>query len=182
MLDNRRHLGTSLDARMKQSIGWLVVMTKPKMETAAQEHLMRQGFEVYLPLWTELKRQRGVWQTIQAPMFPRYMFVRPGHAEQSLAPIRSTWGVSQLVRFGAEPAWAGEGLIHEIRQVERSQDRLRQGLTPFKKGDQVLVMHGPFKGVSAEVLSCDQQRVILLLQVLGRTQHIAFKANACQVK
>jgi transcriptional antiterminator RfaH len=167
---------------MNQSLGWLVVMTKPKMEAEAKEHLIRQGFEAYLPLWVELKRRQGTWQEVQSPMFPRYLFVRPSYPEQSLAPIRSTRGVSQLVRFGMEPAWAGDDLISEIRQLERSRNEMRQGLTPFKKGDQVQVMDGPFKGVSAEVFSCGQQRVILLLQVLGKTQQLEFEARVCRVK
>lgn len=166
---------------MDQSFGWLVVMTKPKMETEAKEQLIRQGFEAYLPLWVELKR-RGNWQEVQSPMFPRYLFVRPSYPEQSLTPIRSTRGVSQLVRFGMEPAWADDGLISQIRQLERSRNELRQGLTPFKKGDQVQVMDGPFKGVSAKVFSCGQQRVVLLLQVLGKTQQLEFEASVCRVK
>lgn len=115
-------------------------------------------------------------------MFPRYLFVRPGHTDQSVAPIRSTWGVSQLVRFGTEPAWADACLINDIRQFERSRNILDQGMTPFAKGDQVQVLDGPFKGISADVLSCDQQRVILLLQVLGKTQHLEFPVNICQVR
>lgn len=165
---------------MNKSLGWLVVMTKPKMEVVAKQHLMRQGFEVYLPLWFELKRRQGTWKNVHSPMFLRYLFVRPSYSEQSLAPIRSTWGVSQLVRFGTEPAWAGENLILEIRQLERSRMRMGHDLTPFKEGEQVQVMDGPFKGVSAEVFSCDQQRVILLLQVLGKTQQLEFSAHLCQ--
>lgn len=167
---------------MNQSLGWLLVMTKPKIEAEAKKHLLRQGFEVYLPLWMELKRLQGVWQKVQLPMFPRYLFVQPRYAEQSLAPIRSTWGVSQLVRFGTEPAWARESLIHEIRHVERSRNEKDLGLTPFKKGEKVQVLDGPFKGVSAEVFTCDQRRVILLLQVLGKMQQLEFEASTCQIK
>ncbi len=157
-------------------------MTKPKMETTAKEHLNRQGFEVYLPLWMELKRRQGTWRETQSPMFPRYLFVRPSYAEQSLAPIRSTSGVSQLVRFGTEPAIAGEGLIREIRQLELGRNGIARSLIPFKKGDQVEILDGPFKGVSAKVLSCDQRRVILLLQILGRVQQLTVETNSCQVK
>jgi transcriptional antiterminator RfaH len=167
---------------MNQSCRWLVVMTKPKMEAEAKEQLIRQGFEVYLPLWVELKRRQGSWQKLQSPMFPRYLFVRHSHPEQSLASIRSTRGVSQLVRFGIEPAWAGDDLISEISQLEQSRNEMSQGLTPFKRGDQVQVMDGPFKGVSFEVFSCDPQRVILLLQVLGKTQHLEFEASVCRGK
>lgn len=165
---------------MAQESQWLVVMTKPKMETEAKEHLIRQKFEVYLPFWMELNRQKGSWKKVQSPMFPRYLFARPSYAEQSLSPIRSTWGVSQLVRFGIEPAWAREDLICEIRHLERSRTAIGQNLTPFKKGDHVQIMEGPFKGILAEVFSCSQQRVVLLLQLLGKTQQLAFDANACQ--
>lgn len=152
------------------------------MEAEAKKNLLRQGFDVYLPQWVELKRRQGVWKRVQSPMFPRYLFVRASHTNQSIAPIRSTWGVSQLVRFGTQPAWADARLISEIRQLECSRNRLDKGMAPFVKGDQVQVLDGPFKGISADVLSCDQQRVILLLEVLGKTQHLEFPVNICQVK
>jgi transcriptional antiterminator RfaH len=157
-------------------------MTKPKMESTAKEHLERQGFEVYLPQWLELKRRQGSWQQVQSPMFPRYLFVRARYAEQSLAPIRSTWGVSQLVRFGQEPARAHDGLVREIRQLEDRRNSMCLDQTPFKKGEQVLILDGPFKGVSAKVFSCNHQRVILLLQVLGKDQQLEFKTSMCQAK
>jgi transcriptional antiterminator RfaH len=114
-------------------------------------------------------------------MFPRYLFTRPSHGEQSVSPIRSTRGVSQFVRFGAELAWASDGLIEEIRALEAARNDSGDELKPFKNGDQVLVMDGPFKGVTAEVLSSDQQRVILLLKVLGKTQ-LEFEARLCKVR
>lgn len=167
---------------MSELQGWLVVMTKPKMEIEAKEHLARQGFEVYLPLWIDLRRRPGGWQKVQSAMFPRYLFARPGYVEQSVSPIRSTRGVSQLVRFDMKLAWASDELIEEIRVLEAARNDSSDELKPFKKGDQVMVMDGPFKGVSAEVLSSDQQRVILLLQVLGKTQQLEFEAGLCQVR
>jgi len=161
--------------------GWFVVMTRPKMECEAKEHLIRQGFEVYLPMWAELRRRSGGWHKVQSAMFPRYLFVRPGHVEQSVSPIRSTRGVSQLVRFGTEPALASDALIEGIRKLEVIRGSSSDALKPFKKGDQVQVTDGPFKGVPAEVLSSDQQRVILLIKVLGKTQQMEFDAGLCNV-
>jgi transcriptional antiterminator RfaH len=157
-------------------------MTKPKMEIEAKEHLVRQGFEVYLPLWVDLRRQPGGWQKVQKAMFPRYLFTRPSYGGQSVSPIRSTRGVSQFVRFGMELAWASDRLIEEIRVLEAARNNSGDELKPFKSGDQVLVMDGPFKGVTAEVLSSDQQRVILLLQVLGKIHQLEFEAGLCQLR
>ena len=162
--------------------GWLVVMTKPRMEIEAKAHLLRQGFEVYLPMWVDLRRRSNDWQKVESAMFPRYLFVKPAHAEHSISPIRSTRGVSQLVRFGVEPAWASDSLIKAIRQMEAERNDRSDTLKPFKPGDNVMIMTGPFKGVSAEVLSSDQQRVILMLQVLGKTQQLEFEAGICQVR
>ena len=161
---------------------WLVVMTRPKMEAEAKAHLERQGFVVYLPTWVDLKRRSDGWQKVQSVMFPRYLFVKPTHEDQSISPIRSTRGVSQLVRFGTEPARASEALIGEIQSMEAARDSGGDELKPFKRGDEVMVMSGPFKGVSAEVLSSDQQRVILLLQVLGKSQQLEFEAEICEVQ
>ncbi len=155
-------------------------MTKPRMEREAYDHLVRQSFCAYLPQWLDLKKQRGVWRRVQLPMFPRYLFIRPSYPEQAMTPVRSTRGVSQLVHFGNETAMASEALISDIRRVEAVRSEMRQVLTPFKKGDLVQVTEGFFRGVSAEVLSCDEQRVILLLQVLGKTQRLEFQTNVCQ--
>ena len=38
------------------------------------------------------------------PVFPRYLFVRLDFGVTNLAPIRSTLGVSDLVRFGEQRA------------------------------------------------------------------------------
>jgi|MDTG01.5.fsa_nt_gb transcriptional antiterminator RfaH len=160
---------------------WLVVMTKPRMETEAKEHLAAQLIEVYLPLWKELKRRKGAWQTTISAMFPRYLFVRKSYRDQSLSSIRSTRGVSRLVHFGKDPAWASDKLINDIRNFEASQLNYLDQLKPFKKGDRVIVLDGPFKGVSAEVFSSDQERVLLMLQVLGDNQKIEFSTGICQI-
>ena len=162
--------------------GWLVVMTKPKMEKEAKVHLERQGFVVYLPTWVDLKRRSGDWKKVQSPMFPRYLFAKTVNEEQSISPIRSTRGVNQLVCFGSEPARASDDLIREIRLLETVRNAGDDQLKPFKPGDEVSIIAGPFKGISAEVLSSDQLRVILLMQVLGRKQQLEFETRICQAQ
>jgi transcriptional antiterminator RfaH len=158
---------------------WLVVMTKPRTEDKAVVNLERQGFETYLPFWSETKRVKGVWKPVKAPMFPRYLFLSSKHEEQSFAAVRSTHGVSRLVQFGNKAAWVTDGLLESIRQLEQYQGSEGK-LVPFKKGDAVEVLVGPFKGVSADVLACDQERVILLLKLLGQVQKLEVEVGACR--
>lgn len=161
---------------------WLVVMTKPRTETEAKIHLEEQGFLVYLPIWVDLKLRSNVWQKVQSVMFPRYLFVKTARQDQSISPIRSTPGVSQLVRFGTELARARNSLIRDIKNIEDARYSGREQLKPFKSGDKVKILSGPFKDVSADVLLSDQERVILLLKVLGKTQSLEFEAGVCQIQ
>ena len=163
-------------------LSWLVIMTKPRMESIAELNLIRQGFEVYLPSWVDFRRRSGTWRKVQSAMFPRYLFMRQVNSEQSISPIRSTRGVSQIVRFGIRPAWASNFLIKEIRLLEASRNEKSDLFEPFKSGDEVIVMQGPFKGVSAEVLSSNQYRVILLMQLLGKTQKLQLESSICNVQ
>ena len=79
---------------------WHVVHTKPRAEARALENLERQGFEVFLPMITLQKVRRAKLANITEPMFSRYLFLRPTPGMQDLSVVRSTLGVSQLVRFG----------------------------------------------------------------------------------
>ena len=49
--------------------------------------------------------------------FPRYLFIRLDSSDQgkSWSPIRSTFGVSQLVHFGAKAAKVDDALVELLR-------------------------------------------------------------------
>ena len=72
---------------------WYVVKSKPRAEREAASQLRAQQYRVVLP---ELIQPRKRWEAL----FPSYLFVQTVDDNQSIAPIRSTLGVSMLVRFG----------------------------------------------------------------------------------
>ena len=132
---------------------------------------------VYLPKWIEIKRRESGWQRVETAMFPRYLFVRQSYLSQDIGPIRSTYGVMHLVRFGSEIASVSDGLIEQIRSLEASQMGTQAELKPFQKGDRVKVTEGPFAGIEAEIFSVGQQRVVLLMQIINRVQQVEFEVN-----
>lgn len=93
---------------------WLLAYTKPRAEVLAQQHLERQGFEVLCPLMRAQKLRRRKWTWIEEPLFPRYLF-DGASAEQSWARVRSTVGVTSLVKFGGTYATVPEALIELLR-------------------------------------------------------------------
>lgn len=152
------------------SAAWYVAHTKPRQESTAREQLLRQDFEVYLPLFKVFKKPSAVGHE---PMFPRYLFLRPTRPTQSLSVVRSTVGVSRLVMFGPQPATLADAAVQAIRQAEtlRESAQLDQ-ISPFQPGMPVQIQDSPLAGIQALVQSVSKDRVTLLLNILGRAQTI----------
>ena len=84
---------------------WYLVYTNVRHESGAAQGLHEQGYAVYPPKFRQ-RRVRGRLADVTGALFPRYLFVSPGCAGQSFAPVDSTPGVKELVRFGARAAGA----------------------------------------------------------------------------
>ena len=160
-----------------QGVGqrWHVVQSKPKAEREACEQLRRQGYGVELP---ELIRPRKRWEAL----FPRYMFLQTSDAEQSIAPVRYTLGVSQLVRFGNKPATVPHEIVQASMRMAAhlcAQDEVTaHGLL---EGTHVEVIDGPLKGLSAMVKASAQDRVLILLEIMGREVQVQTQAKFVKV-
>ncbi len=168
---------------------WYVAHTKPRQESAAREQLLRQDFEVYLPLFKVFKKPpstarrvatmaataTGAAATLTAhePMFPRYLFLRPTRPTQSLSVVRSTVGISRLVMFGHQPAQLADAAVQAIRQAEtlREAADINQ-ISPFQAGMSVQIQDSPLAGIRALVQAVSKDRVTLLLNILGRPQTV----------
>lgn len=160
---------------------WYVAHTKPRQEALALDNLRRQAFDVYLPMFKIFKVPRrgralpaGDALISAEPMFPRYIFLRPTRATQSLSSVRSTLGVSRLVMFGTQPATIRQALLDDIRAAEtlREQADISQ-ISPYRPGMAVRLQDPAFGGLQALVQAVSVDRVTLLLELLGRPQTLS---------
>lgn len=164
---------------LSQPLPWYVVYSKPSQEFRAEVELTHQGFSVYLPKISESKRLRGEWMQQIRPMFPRYLFVQPEHPEQSIASVKSTRGVSHLVRQGAALAACPDTLINSIRRAEVLLTG--EGASAFVAiGETVEIVEGPFQGLISRVVAATEDRVSILLEVLGQLQSLDFPVALCR--
>lgn len=155
---------------------WYAVFTKPRQEQVAVEHLERQAFTVWLPKVEHSVRHRGRWVDRIEPLFPRYLFLQADAADQDLSTIRSTRGVTGLVRQGIEPAVVPEQVITFLRDnadPETGLHHIGSGAR-FKRGDRVRVIEGPFEGLEGVLLKeKGEERVLVLLAILGGERNVA---------
>ncbi len=155
---------------------WHVIHTKVKEEFRALENLQAQGFEVFLPTCQVQKKQQGKIKLSTEPLFSRYLFIRLSDVSSNWLPIRSTRGVSQLLRFGvlSEPVVLPDRIIACLKQRCAKEERLHE---LFNSGEMLEITEGPFKGFvgffeKLKTLPDGISRALLLVEVLGSTQRL----------
>ncbi len=161
---------------------WYLVYTKPKGEKTAQENLVRQGYETYLPLFSLSKRRRGRYITVIEPMFSRYLFIQLNQTSDNWAPIRSTLGVTDMVRFSGYPAKVPVELIDSLRVGENSAGLQQIAVEELKSGNCVQIIEGPmtgYKGIYQAQTSAE--RAIILLDVVGKHTRVMVDRHHLQL-
>lgn len=146
-----------------------MVFTKPSSEQLAVIHLARQGLETYLPRLQHRIRKGARWVERIVPLFPRYLFVRLEPARQSLAPVRSTRGVSHVVRFGDEAAVVPDVVIDTLVRSADPQTGLHHlAQSRPARGETVTIVGGPLDGLRGIFeRESGEERAVILLSLLG---------------
>lgn len=163
---------------------WYCAYTKPAAEVWARTNLWERGFEVLLPLYLRRRRHARRTTSIQAPLFPRYLFVRADLSERSARGIIFARGVESLVRFGEEPATVPDHVIAELKGRQGTDglidlDEGQGASSRFQAGQRVHIDGGALCGqVGLFQTKVDAERVIILLNLLGRDVRAVINANA----
>lgn len=145
---------------------WYAVRTKPRRELFAAAQLERAGLEVYVPQLRVNRRHGKV--AVHEPFFPGYLFAQLDPARSEIHLANYTPGVVQVVGYGGEPWPVPESLVTSIR--ERLTRGNAQQVNGYRRGDRVIVTHGPLAGIEA-IFECNLTatgRVRVLIQMLQR--------------
>jgi transcriptional antiterminator RfaH len=159
---------------------WYLVLTKPAAERAAQRNLQRQGYDVYCPRLVRPVLRRSRWVECVVALFPRYLFVQLDAARQSMGPVRSTLGVSGIVRFGGEPACVPREIIEDLRARADPVSGLHrmQRRRAFDPGASVRVIAGALEGLQGVFeREIGEDRAVILLNLLGRRTPVCVDAG-----
>lgn len=165
---------------MITTTAWYVVNSQPRRETLAVFHLANQGFEPYLPRYLRSRRHARRLETVRAPLFPGYLFVRLNSDSMRWRAIRSTIGVRDLVCHGDEPAPVPRGIVEDIQARENDSGVVVMA-PKFRRGETVTVCHGALLDQIGIFESADDdERVVILLRLLGRDVRVKLPAAAVQ--
>ena len=150
---------------------WYLLKTKSRQENTAILNLENQNFHVYCPY--------GFINNKNVALFPGYIFIQLDADVQNWSPIRSTKGVLHLVRFGLNFAKISDNIIEFIKANQLNTEEKLKNINKFKPGDKVQILDGTFKNCIAIFKSFKpDERVILLMDLLGQQQNITIKQES----
>jgi len=153
---------------------WRVAAVKPLAEFTAEDQLSRQGFQAFNPRCAVSRVQQGRRVTTEVPYIRGYIFVNLDTEREGWQRVNNTRGVRRLLPETSEvPSpvdqrmmdvligkCSGSGLM-EARHVDAAVSKL------IPVGGTVKITQGAFEGFEAPVEWSNDERVTVLLSMLG---------------
>src|SRR5690349_6944970 len=122
---------------------WFSFYTHIHAEKRAQQSIEELGFKVFIPFEKRiLRRPRAKPRTYEAPLFPRYGFVRFDINRAEWGEIKYCKGVVDILRNDGIPCSVPQQVIDGLSLAESMG--LLDRTKPPKVGQDVLVTYGPF--------------------------------------
>ncbi len=157
---------------------WYAVHTRHQHEKLVAGTLANKGFEVFLPLYTEVRQWRDRTKRLELPLFSCYVFLR-GDLDRRLA-IVTTPGVHGMVATGGKLSGIPEEEIQAVRSV--IENRVNVEPHPFLNcGDLVRVKSGALRGLEGFLVrKKGLTRLIVSVSLLERS--VAAEVDASTVE
>ncbi len=151
---------------------WYALHTRSRFEQKVHDQLCSKSLETFLPriqVWSRRKDRR---KKILAPMIPGYVFVRSQLEAEEYYHIIQTIGVVRMVALKGKPIPANDEEISSL-MILHETDRTVQNRSYMAKGNQVMIMEGPLKGLIGVYLRHKaKDKVVVSLELLQRSLEV----------
>ena len=117
-----------------------------------------------------MSRRRDRRKKIFVPLLPGYVFVHTDLNPTQYLDILKTVGVVRMVGFEGKPIPASEEEISSLKILDGT-DRTVQNRAYIKRGDLVMIMEGPLKGLIGFYLrhKGKSEKVVVSIELLRRS-------------
>ncbi len=147
---------------------WYVLHTKSRHENVVNEGLLRKSVEVYLPKITVRSKRRDRKATIRVPLFPGYVFVKTDLHPNTHLEIVKVAGAVRFIGNKQGPLPVADETVDSLKIMVTSDHPLTTGHN-LKKGDKVMVIHGPLAGlIGTFVRYGGKGRLLVSVEALGQ--------------
>ncbi len=159
---------------------WYVLHTRSRHEAVVFDGLQKKAVEAFLPRVKIRSARRDRKALIHTPLFPGYLFIRTDLQPRNHLEIVKTAGVVRLIGTSQGPVPVPDETIRSLMIMVASERPIATG-SSLHPGDRVMVVQGPFAGVTGIFFRYRRQgRVIVHIDTLG--QYAAVEVNAEDVE
>lgn len=125
---------------------WYALYVQPRKEKVVEKELHSRGYEVYLPIRTELRQWKDRKKIVEMPLFTSYIFTHI--AARDMWDIVQVPGCIKFIWFSGKPCPIPDNQIDSIKMLlEKNVDiEFENNIRP-SKGDRVRIKDGPFAGL-----------------------------------
>lgn len=159
---------------MDQKSGkWYAVHTRSRYEQKVYDGIYGKSIEVFLPRIQVISRRKDRHKKLLVPLLPGYVFVNTSMDPEEYLNILKTIGVVRLVGFEGRPVPARDEEIGALMILDGT-DRTVQNRDYMSKGDRVMIMEGPLKGLIGFYLRPKGQdnKIVVSVDLLHRSLEV----------
>lgn len=151
---------------------WYVLHTKSRAEKVVHELLAKKSIEAFLPTTHVRSKRKDRRVMLDLPLFPGYVFVRTDLQADRYLSILKTPGAVKLIGNKEGPVSVGTPIVESLQiMVRAGQSILTEN--SFQKGETVMVVRGPFAGVTGIFSTYrGSGRVIVFIDLLGQSASV----------
>jgi len=129
------------------SLKWYALHTRSHFEQKVYDILCGKSIETFLPKIQMMSRRKDRRKKILVPLLPGYIFVQYDQDPEIYWDIVKTVGVVRMVGFEGKPVPASDDEIQSLMILDGT-DRTVHNQSYMKRGDRVMIMDGPLKGLT----------------------------------
>lgn len=151
--------------KIRMNKHWYVFYTKSRQEKKVQDLLLKNGYEVFLPMQKVMRQWSDRKKKVEVPLFNSYIFVKD--FDYRIADILKTPGVAWNIRHNGKPAVLRQDEFELIQRFITTGYFLETTgeVESFEVGDRAKIIDGPLAGVRGVLTGRDKgQRFSILLE------------------
>ncbi len=154
-------------------LNWYAVHTRSRFEQKVFDGLRGKSIESFLPKMLVMSRRKDRRKKILVPLLPGYVFVQSDLNNREYIEILKTVGVVRMVGIKGRPAPAREEEIASLMILDGT-DRTVQNRAYMNRGDRIMIMEGPLKGLVGYYLRHKGQsdKVVVSVDLLQRSLEV----------
>lgn len=154
----------------QNSAKWYAIHTRSHFEQKVFDGFRSKSIETFLPKAQVMSRRKDRRKKILVPLLPGYVFVQYDLNPELYWDIVKTVGVVRMVGFEGKPTPARDEEIQSL-MIMNGTDRTVHNQAFMKRGDTVMIMEGPLKGLVGFYVrhKGQSEKVVVNVELLHRS-------------